>query len=125
MVEKLLPCPFCNSTNIDPEGWKSSDGTSGPACDDCCGSANSIVEWNTRPREGSPPPAVEGGSGEQHEAWLNIYKRNGEYIVKALDPTPERAEVRSWMGIDDRIACVRIEFTDPTPPALEKTGEKP
>ena len=74
MAEKLLPCPFCNSTNIDPEGWKSSDGTSGPACDDCCGSANSIVEWNTRPREGSPPPAVEGG-------WR--FKR-GDYVRKVV-----------------------------------------
>jgi len=81
MAEKLLPCPFCNSTNIDQEGWKSSDGTSGPACDDCCGSANSIVEWNTRPREGSPPPAVEGGADAQSKADAQAIAASGEYTT--------------------------------------------
>jgi hypothetical protein len=48
---ELLPCPFCNGTSIDPKGWLRGDGVSGPACDDCGGSAGSVAEWNARPRE--------------------------------------------------------------------------
>jgi len=49
----LLPCPFCGSTNIDPEGWVAqnpdgSDRQTGPACDDCVASAQSVEQWNTR-----------------------------------------------------------------------------
>ena len=48
-TSKLLPCPFCGSTNIDPEGWASPD-RSGPACDDCSGSADTVELWNSRPQ---------------------------------------------------------------------------
>jgi len=49
----LLSCPFCGSTAIDPEGWVSvnKDGTqekSGPACDECGGSTESVERWNSR-----------------------------------------------------------------------------
>lgn len=51
----LKHCPFCGSINIDPEGWTSlaefegtKDYRSGPACDDCGASAQSIDEWNKR-----------------------------------------------------------------------------
>lgn len=45
---KLLPCPFCGSTSIDAEGWASTD-RSGPACDGCSGTADTVALWNTRP----------------------------------------------------------------------------
>jgi|GEM_PF-3420832 len=45
----LLPCPFCGSSNVDPRGWASNDGSHGPACDNCCGSAQTIELWNSRP----------------------------------------------------------------------------
>jgi hypothetical protein len=45
---KLLPCPFCGSTNIDAEGWASSE-RAGPACDDCSGTADTVTLWNRRP----------------------------------------------------------------------------
>jgi len=55
MSEALKPCPFCGSTKVDAEGWSSLEqyrGTdqwrSGPACDDCSGSADSVEQWNTR-----------------------------------------------------------------------------
>lgn len=54
---KLLPCPFCGSKNIDPEGWASAE-RSGPACDDCAGTADTIELWNSRPL--SPPEPTEG-----------------------------------------------------------------
>lgn len=41
----MLSCPFCGSTSIDPEGWMSPT-KSGPACDDCGGSAETIALWN-------------------------------------------------------------------------------
>lgn len=43
----LKPRPFCGCTDIDPEGWVSTT-TSGPACDNCSASAQSVAEWNTR-----------------------------------------------------------------------------
>lgn len=45
---KLLMCPFCNSKNIDPEGWASTE-RAGPACDDCAGTADTAEIWNSRP----------------------------------------------------------------------------
>lgn len=52
-MTQLLPCPFCGSTNVDPEGWMSvnQDGTqkkTGPACDECGGSTESVERWNSR-----------------------------------------------------------------------------
>lgn len=51
----LKPCPFCGSENIEAAGWLS-EASSGPACDDCGGSAGSvsatpeqnIARWNRR-----------------------------------------------------------------------------
>ena len=48
MADKLLPCPFCGSDKIDPEGWTSTE-RKGPACDDCSGSADTVELWNKRP----------------------------------------------------------------------------
>lgn len=45
---KLLPCPFCGSTDIDAEGWASTI-RSGPACMKCSGSADTVKFWNKRP----------------------------------------------------------------------------
>jgi hypothetical protein len=44
---ELLPCPFCGSRMVDPEGWASTD-RAGPACDDCAGTADTVEIWNTR-----------------------------------------------------------------------------
>ena len=45
----LLPCPFCGSPEVDPRGWTGNDGSHGPACDVCCGSAQTVDLWNSRP----------------------------------------------------------------------------
>lgn len=44
----LLPCPFCGSADVDPAGWASTE-RSGPACNNCSGSADSVELWNSRP----------------------------------------------------------------------------
>lgn len=44
----LLPCPFCGGP-CDPEGWMSNDGRTGPACDECGGSTDTVERWNSRP----------------------------------------------------------------------------
>ncbi|HAR38609.1 MAG TPA: hypothetical protein DCS09_08600 [Porphyromonadaceae bacterium] len=47
-MEQLLPCPFCNSLDVDKDGWKANDGRTGPACNDCNATADSVEIWNTR-----------------------------------------------------------------------------
>lgn len=62
-MSELKPCPFCGSRNIDPKGWVRNDGVSGPACDDCVASAESVEAWNRR----APAPAeVCLGCGGKH-----------------------------------------------------------
>ena len=52
MSEELKPCPFCPSTNIDPEGFEYDHGdTLGPCCSKCFASVKTIEEWQTRPTE--------------------------------------------------------------------------
>lgn len=55
----LLPCPFCGSPNVDPRGWAGNDGSHGPACDDCCGSAQTVELWNSRPLVPLPDDVTE------------------------------------------------------------------
>ena len=53
---ELLPCPFCGSPEVNPEGWYrmtehvfgSGCVVFGPACDECGSSAKTIAAWNTR-----------------------------------------------------------------------------
>lgn len=47
-VSELLPCPFCGSKNIDPEGWMDGERNIGPVCDDCGASAERVEAWNSR-----------------------------------------------------------------------------
>jgi len=61
-VEALAGCPFCGSMKIDPEGWTSLEqykGTeqwrSGPSCEECGASAETVEKWNTRSRTPSAP----------------------------------------------------------------------
>lgn len=46
---EMRACPFCGSTRIDPKGWMNGFGRSGPSCDGCGASAESVTEWNNRP----------------------------------------------------------------------------
>lgn len=60
---KLAPCPHCGSQDVDPEGWMAGgcqcpdaaahaimqcERRTGPACDDCGATAESIDLWNQR-----------------------------------------------------------------------------
>lgn len=63
-MTKLLPCPFCGSSEVDPRGWASLEQylgsdlyRSGPACDGCGASAPSIEDWNRR--QDAPKSAYE------------------------------------------------------------------
>jgi len=58
MSEKLKPCPFCGSTEIDADGWVSNGGATGPECCDCGATAMSVHDWNRRVH--APAPASDG-----------------------------------------------------------------
>jgi hypothetical protein len=66
----LKPCPFCGSTNVDPEGWMAKDMndiiTRGPTCEDCDAAAASVTAWNTR----TAAPVGEGV--EPVDPWLSM-----------------------------------------------------
>lgn len=49
MTEKLKPCPFCKSADIDPKGVLRNDGKTSPCCMNCGATAESVERWNTRP----------------------------------------------------------------------------
>lgn len=70
MTTELKPCPFCGSTDIDPEGvLASKDGGenySYPACNDCSASCE---DWNTRtPAKQSTPEELRGAV-----KWANFF----------------------------------------------------
>lgn len=62
---QLSRCPFCGSTNLDPAGWMSDAdlNNTGPTCDDCGASHESVDRWNARyqpPRAIGQPPELAG-----------------------------------------------------------------
>lgn len=42
-----LPCPFCGG-EVDISGWRSSNGNTGPECNECGATACNLSEWNKR-----------------------------------------------------------------------------
>lgn len=70
----LAPCPFCGG-KADLQGWKASDGRTGPECEDCGATAGSAVDWNHRPPDTSWAAAAERD---------RLVKVN-EGLVKALE----------------------------------------
>lgn len=82
-ADALKPCPFCGSNDIDPEGWMSLTAT-GPACNNCSASANSIPEWQTR------AAAPQEADDMQHD---KIKRQTLKYAAALLNQceTPEQA----------------------------------
>lgn len=49
MSEELKPCPFCGG-KVDPTGWLTGYGETGPECEECGATAPTLEIWNNRPR---------------------------------------------------------------------------
>ena len=85
----LKPCPFCGG-KADPEGWASMDCDrvirTGPACDDCGASADSVEQWNTRALTPLPDDVaaalaeLEGSLSRQE-----VVRGQGIAVVKSAD----------------------------------------
>lgn len=90
---KLLPCPFCGSTNIDPEGWASTT-LKGPACDDCSGSAETVEQWNKRPEVDRLRTAIFNTINDLNKKKPNI-KAMRDYLASVYNAhrTHQRPEV--------------------------------
>ena len=78
-MDKLKPCPFCGGSDIDPTFWATIK-TTGPGCNDCSATADSIETWNHRPSNQTM---------EDREIWQ-----------RAMDMLNE---IHETMGIDDVI----------------------
>jgi len=77
-TKPLAPCPFCGSTNVDAAGWLGTSPppektpTSGPACDGCGATADTIEKWNRR-----VPPPSQGITGEAVRKAIAVVRENG------------------------------------------------
>lgn len=47
-MPKSHHCIFCGSDNVDDNGWKTGDGTTGPQCQSCGATGESVELWNNR-----------------------------------------------------------------------------
>lgn len=74
MTDKLLPCPFCDSTDVKLEAWEIIAGEFRYQVICICGAfgptdlgrSGAVKQWNTRPREGLPDSiqeALNSGDG--------------------------------------------------------------
>lgn len=118
---KLLPCPFCGSNDIDPEGWATSAGICGPACNGCQASvgsalsstADNIAAWNRRtlsPAHGEAVDAYDAGLlndyGGGNVDWWQDYIRaelgraHDHYMAQFAGLSPDRLPlgVKAWVA---------------------------
>ena len=145
-------CPFCGSGNIDPEGWMAEDAegirTTGPTCDDCGASAQSVTAWNTRPARDEGRRGVVGGElplpcyivSEPHLSGYRVvlgyetltesmdaqdaFSRLARGLVRSLVPTLLRGGdhpdgvASGPLGTEPSVAAA------PSPPVADKVGEQ-
>lgn len=45
MSDELKPCPFCGG-KVDPTGWLTGYGETGPECEECGATAPTLEIWN-------------------------------------------------------------------------------
>ncbi len=100
----LLPCPFCGSPNIDPCGWAGNDGSYGPACDDCSGSAQTVELWNSRPI--APVPLdVEEKAYEEADAFSDWFGCDSEKRDRLQNAFEQAILTAREAAAFDREAC--------------------
>lgn len=93
-MSELKPCPFCGSENIDVNGWAGNGGSSGPACDDCGCTAETVAEWNTRPIEADLRVQLSAANAQSAEYWreLQSLTLNNECLRKIAEEANKRLE---------------------------------
>jgi hypothetical protein len=100
----LLPCPFCGSANIDPEGWASQI-AKGPACDDCGATAETVDVWNTRPAA-APASPPSGELPDDLRVPLHGLQADREYLVARLRKADDEETVLLSESIRERLSQI-------------------
>ncbi len=82
-----LPCPFCGG-EVDVSGWRSSNGNSGPECNECGATASNLSDWNKRTAQpvSEPKPVGYFSYGSEHGFdWHKTEKEAIESAEAAID----------------------------------------
>lgn len=84
-----LPCPFCGG-EVDISGWRSSNGNSGPECNECGATACNLSDWNKRIAQHVIPEQPELVDLSQQ---VEILNRILNWILKELPVPTQKASV--------------------------------
>lgn len=116
----LLPCPFCGG-KADPAGWwTATDGSSGPACEDCGAATEDAEAWNRRSDRAGLIAGLREAA-EWHEAEAEKVQPSWPALASIEVPDAEALAIRRDISGHNRWSAMvfRARIT-----ALEEEGKK-
>lgn len=111
-MNALRPCPFCNSPDVDPEGWASTD-RKGPCCNACNATADTVEMWNARPETDEMLKAA--------RVLAQAYTRDDHQIGFVIDGSPPHLYMASLQDVVEAWGVFRKAVHLPTEPMGERT----
>jgi hypothetical protein len=124
----LRECPFCGSLNVDPAGWatlpqyaETPEERSGPACDDCGASAQTVAIWNTR--SAAPAQAPDG----VRAACALICDKHAEWAESKIEENDDPASSPSqmWACMSNTANDLAEMIREDLPPVLSVQAQPP
>lgn len=93
-IQSLNPCPFCKSTDVDPKGWMNGRGQTGPACNDCGGSAETIELWQAATTTRVCVPDEWRNAMQRVLDWFDLCNEEGDLVC----PKEEYAQIKKLLA---------------------------